>query len=193
MAYSYELTDEEKQELLRIARATLMEFTERGLIPPGKPHRKSLVEEAAVFVTLRVNGELRGCVGTDQENRPIYRAVQEMAVAAASRDSRFEPITEDELDDLTIEISVLGARTQIQSTDEITIGTHGLTIEHGDKAGLLLPQVAVEGGWSAEAFVQNLCKKAGLPGDAWRDSASCLSQFTAQVFDEITYRPPKTR
>lgn len=185
MPYDHELTDDERAELLRIARATLREYLRSGAIPPGKPHRASLVSPAAVFVTLRDQGHgLRGCIGTQVEDRPLYRAVQEMAVAAASRDPRFAPVTADELDELVIEISVLSNQQPCPGPEAVTIGTHGLTIAAGGRRGLLLPQVASEAGWDAATFLSQVCAKAGLPADAWTQPDAQLETFTAQVFGE---------
>lgn len=191
MSYDHELNDDEKRELLRIARATLREFLRSGRIPPGKPHRASLVAEAGVFVTLHHRGELRGCIGHVEETKPIYKIIQEMAVAAASRDPRFAPLAVDELDDCDIEISVLGSHARVAGPDEVVIGTHGLVIDAAGRRGLLLPQVAVEHGWDAAGFLEHLCRKADLPGDAWRDPAARIERFTAQVFSDQTHPPAR--
>ena len=187
MAYAHKLTDDEKRELLRIARATLREFVRAGRIPPGKPHRESLVAEAAAFVTLHHGDALRGCIGTQHESKPLYKTIQEMAVAAASRDPRFSPVSKAELPDVTIEVSVLGDRGSIADPTEVTIGEHGLAIDYQGRRGLLLPQVATENNWDAETFLAHLCRKAGLPADSWRDSDSKIESFTAQVFNEETH------
>jgi AmmeMemoRadiSam system protein A len=190
MAYAFVLDADEQRELLRIARTTVKEYLVSGRMPPGAPHKKSLVAPAAVFVTLHAGEALRGCIGTTIESQPIYKAVQEMAVAAASRDPRFRAVRIDELDHLTFEISVLSERTPIQGAADIEIGKHGLqvTAEDGDRPrrGLLLPRVAVEQGWDAEAFLARTCEKAGLPAAWWRGHESSFERFTAQVFDERT-------
>jgi AmmeMemoRadiSam system protein A len=190
MPYRHTLTDEEKRELLRIARATLREYTRTGRIPPGRPHRSSLLAEAGAFVTLRVGGNLRGCIGTQAEDSPLYRTVQEMAVAAASRDPRFSPVTSEEVEDLTIEVSVLGGRERIDTAEQIEIGVHGIAVAHDGRRGLLLPQVASENEWDSETFLARACVKAGLPADHWRNPATEVERFTAQVFDETSHPPP---
>jgi AmmeMemoRadiSam system protein A len=189
MSYDHELTDDEKRELLRIARATLREHSRTGRIPPGKPHRASLTDEAAVFVTLHRGHALRGCIGTLHETKPLYKAVQEMAIAAATRDTRFGAVTEEEVPALTIEISVLGGHRRIASPDDIEIGRHGLVLSAGGHRGLLLPQVAVEHGWDAGTFLDKVCEKAGLAPGAWRSPDAELETFTAQVFDERSHPP----
>lgn len=191
MAYDHSLSDDEKRELLRIARATLREFLSSGRIPPGKPHKESLLQPAGAFVTLHRGEELRGCIGTTHESTPLYKTIQEMAVAAATRDPRFSPVAHDELGELTIELSVLGHQQAVTGVAEIQVGTHGLTIEADGKRGLLLPQVASEHGWDAATFVSHVCAKAGLPADAWQWPGARLETFTAQVFDEDTHARPR--
>lgn len=190
MPYDFVLDEHEKRELLRIARATLKEFLVSGRTPPGAPHRRSLTEPAGVFVTLRRGDELRGCIGSFGETQPLYKAVQEMAVSAATRDPRFEPVTIEELKSLTIEISVLGMRRTITGVDDISVGKHGLIVSTAQRRGLLLPQVAREHEWDARTFLERTCEKAGLPRDAHTRDDVELQVFEAQVFDEITVPPP---
>lgn len=187
MPYSYVLTDDEKRELLRIARATLREYFHTGRIPPGKPHRDSLTAEAGAFVSLHRAGELRGCIGTVQESTALFRTIQEMTIAAASRDPRFEPVEEDEIDDIEIEISVLGAQTPLQSPGNIELGVHGVSVELQGKRGLLLPQVAVKNGWDGETFLAEVCRKAGLDAEAWKQDTALVHVFPAQVFNDTTH------
>jgi hypothetical protein len=189
MSYDHVLTDDEKRELLRIARATLREYLRTGFIPPGKPHRATLVADASVFVTLHKGEELRGCIGNLHETTPLYKAIQDMAVAAATRDARFEPVREEELNELSIEVSVLSSRRRIAGPDEIRVGEHGLCLTKGFHRGLLLPQVAVEQGWDAATFLARVCAKAGVGDDAWRDPAATLEVFSAQVFNEKELPP----
>ena len=191
MSYSHQLADDEKRELLRIARATLREHSFSGRIPPGKPHRESLLAPAAVFVTLHLADQLRGCIGTIDEEKPLYRAVQEMAVAAATRDPRFAPVPADEVDDLEIEISVLGTSRRIRGPAELVIGKDGCRVDVQGQRGLLLPQVAREAGWDAATFLVRTCRKAGLPDDAWKASDAQVVAFGAQVFSDKTHPPVK--
>ena len=190
MSYEFRLGPDEKREILRIARATAVEFLRSGQIPPGKPHRRSLLAEAGAFVTLRVkSGELRGCIGTQSEDSPLYRTVQDMAIAAATRDPRFPAVKLEELEHIVIEVSVLGERASIREAGEVEIGVHGLTIACRGQRGLLLPQVASEGSWTAEEFLRKVCSKAQLPEDAWQQVEATVERFTAQVFDELQYPP----
>jgi AmmeMemoRadiSam system protein A len=184
VSYPHVLAVDEQRELLRIARATLREHARSGKLPPGKPHRDTLLAPAAVFVTLHRDADLRGCIGTTTADRPIYRAVQEMAVAAATRDPRFPPVTADEIALIEIEISVLGALRAVHGPEEVVIGRDGVVVDGRGHRGLLLPHVAVESGWDAKAFVERTCQKAGLPRDAWREGDLTISVFPTQVFSE---------
>ena len=184
MSYHHFLDEGEQRELLRIARSTLTEHLDTGLIPPGKPHKQPLLDPAGAFVTLKTAGDdLRGCIGTFAAHRPLYETVQEMAIAAATSDPRFPPVTLEELDGLVVEISVLSGLEPIRPED-VVVGTHGLAISRGLDRGVLLPQVPVEWGWDRETFVEQVCLKAGLPRNAYKDPNALLEAFTAQVFSE---------
>ena len=189
MSYSHQLTDDEKRELLRIARTAVREWNYTHRLPPGKPHKESLLMLGGAFVSLHRGSALRGCIGTIEAAKPIYKTVQEMAVAAATRDPRFGPVTDAEVEKLTFEVSVLSDFAPIKGPDEITIGTHGLVIDLGENRGLLLPQEAPAQGWTAEEFLANVCRKANLDDDAWQVSAATLQRFSAQVFDEVAFPP----
>ena len=185
LPYEHELVPQEKRELLRIARTTLREWLSTGSIPPGVPHRATLVAPAGAFVSLHKGSELRGCIGTFAETTPLYRAVQEMAVSAASRDPRFEPLAAEELTEIDIEISVLSGLVHLDRPPEgIEIGRHGLHITRGFLRGVLLPQVAISSSWTAEEFLCQTCRKAGLEPRAWAEPEVLVEIFSAQVFAE---------
>jgi AmmeMemoRadiSam system protein A len=177
------LDDNDKRELLRIARATLREYLTTGFMPPGAPHRQSLLEPRGAFVTIHTGGELRGCIGRVDADTPLYLAVEQLAVAAATRDPRFDPLRAEELKDTRIEISVL---SPVHSTkpEDVEIGKHGLVITRGVRRGLLLPQVAVEHELDRERFLDETCGKAGLPPGAWKEPGTIVQSFTADVFRE---------
>jgi AmmeMemoRadiSam system protein A len=177
------LDDNDKTELLRIARATLREYLTTGFMPPGAPHRQSLLEPRGAFVTLHVDGELRGCIGRVDADTPLYLAVEQLAVAAATRDPRFEALRAEELALTHIEISVLSPVVSGRPED-VEIGKHGLVITRGVRRGLLLPQVAVEHHLDRERFLDETCGKAGLPPGAWKEPGTILQLFTADVFGE---------
>ena len=142
----------------------------------------ALEEPRGVFATLHLEGELRGCVGYVAAIRPLWQAVAETARAAAFEDSRFWPVTAMEAPALKISLSVLSPLFPIEAA-QVEIGRHGLVISEGLRRGLLLPQVPVEHGWDRETFLEETCRKAGLPKDAWRRSAT-IEAFEAEVFED---------
>jgi AmmeMemoRadiSam system protein A len=147
--------------------------------------RVELERLRGAFVTLirRRDGELRGCVGVPEPLYRLDRAVAEAAVAAAVRDRRFDPVAASELDGLRLHVSVLGELRPI-AADAIEIGVHGLVIRCNGRSGLLLPQVAAERGWDRERFLDETCRKAGLPAGTWRAPGCQILAFTATVFGE---------
>ena len=190
MAYDHVLLDDEKRELLRIARATLKEYFASGRVPPGAPHRASMTAPAAVFVALfDKDGGSRGSLGQTSESMPLYKAIQEMAIAAASRDPRVTPVKAEELKELVIEISVLGARRPVRTPAELDLTRDGVSIAAGGKRAQLFPKATAEGGWSGEQLLQKVCEKAGLASDAWRGADAVIEAFVTQTFDEKHYPP----
>jgi uncharacterized protein len=177
------LDENDKRELLRIARATLREYLTTGFMPPGAPHRRSLLEPRGAFVTIHTGGELRGCIGRVDADTPLYLAIEQLAVSAATRDPRFEPLRAEELAETRVEISVLSPLREGKA-EEVQIGKHGLVITKGVRRGLLLPQVAVEHKLDREQFLDETCAKAGLPPGAWKEPGTTLEVFTADVFRE---------
>jgi len=170
------LSDADKGALLDLARETVA-ATARGERPPEPRNPNGpLREKGAVFITLRVAGELRGCIGHVEAIMPLWESVRDMAQAAAERDSRFPPLGVEELPGLEIEISVLSPMVPIRP-DEIRVGVHGLYVKQRDRSGLLLPQVAVEWGWDAPEFLRRTFEKAGLPPGA---AGARLFAFTVE-------------
>jgi AmmeMemoRadiSam system protein B/AmmeMemoRadiSam system protein A len=178
-----DLTETRREELLKLARAAIAEYLKTGNIPDYETDDPALTRRAGAFVTLRKGDELRGCIGRLWADKPLYRRVQEMAVAAATSDPRFPPLTAEELDNLNIEVSVLSPLHRVTDIRQIEVGTHGLVIVKAGRQGVLLPQVPVEEGWDREEFLGNLCLKAGLTLDCWTDQPT-LYAFTALVFGE---------
>lgn len=177
---------EDRRQLLAIARDAIVAHVcgrERSVTELAG----AAARPGAAFVSLHLAGDLRGCIGRIEPDDLIGRVVARCAVAAASADPRFPPVTRPEIDRLTIELSLLGRLESIGGPDEVTVGQHGLLVERGWHRGLLLPQVATEQGWSAEAFLMHTCRKAGLPLDAWRTDAT-LWRFEAEVFGEPSAR-----
>jgi AmmeMemoRadiSam system protein A len=177
------LTADEERTCLKLARQALEHYFETGrhLRSPVKPG--TLKEKRGAFVTLTVGGELRGCIGYPLPVKPLDETIIEMAVAAATQDTRFEPLSPDELKKLKIEISVLGLPEPVGDPTEVQVGCHGIIVSKGFSKGLLLPQVPVEHGWDRETYLCHGCLKAGLPPEEWKKGAK-LEVFTAQVFSE---------
>jgi AmmeMemoRadiSam system protein A len=178
------LTDLERSRLLEIARTSIYGFLREGRAPAVVASEPALQQKAGCFVTLHAGPELRGCIGTFRQDLPLCESVRDMAVAAATEDPRFAPVSADELPRLTIEISVLAPRRRISEISEIELGRHGLWVERGVRRGVLLPQVATEYQWDVETFLGQTCHKAGLPDHAWRDTATSVEIFEAEVFGE---------
>jgi AmmeMemoRadiSam system protein A len=179
-----ELNAHEKQVLLDIARQAINRgvLTGEEYIEPRE--EKALNQRNGCFVTIRQNGKLRGCIGNFQSELPLFREVSRMALASATRDPRFYPMKEADLDSFRIEISVLSPLRKVDSTEEIEVGTHGIYIEKGFYRGVLLPQVATEHGWDRATFLRQTCVKAGLPTNAWEAEDAEIYVFSAQVFGE---------
>lgn len=176
-----EFTPDERALLLRLAHdAILSALDEREL--PLDPPTAHLAQSRGVFTSLYLHGELRGCVGYVLPVSSVYRAVAETARAAAFEDTRFYPVTEEEAPLLSIELSILSPPQPIH-TDAVEVGRHGLLISQGGRRGLLLPQVPVEHQWDRITFLEQTCRKAGLPIDAWKKGA-VIEAFTAEVFGE---------
>ena len=177
------LKEEERRLLHHIARKAIEDvITQKHRSEPEPKIPPSLMEKRGAFVTLKKHGQLRGCIGHIKGIKPLYKTVGEMAVAAAFNDPRFNPVTEAELSDLEIEISVLTPLRRIKDVEEIEVGKHGILIEKGFYSGLLLPQVATEYGWDRKTFLEHTCLKAGLPTDAWKDKDTMIYIFSAEVF-----------
>ena len=177
------LTRKEQQQLLALARKTIIEYVKNGHTEEISVEDDGLADTAGCFVTIKMHENLRGCIGCFTSEKPLWQTVQEFAIAAASRDPRFYPLHPEELDDITIEISVLSSLTKTESIDEIQVGTHGLYIEKNMYRGVLLPQVATEYGWDKTTFLGQTCLKAGLELGAWKSGAD-IYIFSAQIFAE---------
>jgi AmmeMemoRadiSam system protein A len=176
-----EFSPEERTLLLQLAHDSILSALENhevSLDPPS-PH---LAEPRGAFTSLYLNGELRGCVGYVLPVSSVYRAVIDTARAAAFEDARFYPVTIDEARQLKIELSVLSPPAPI-SAEEVEVGRHGLLISMVGQRGLLLPQVPAERNWDRITFLEQTCRKAGLPPDAWQRGA-VIEAFTAEVFGE---------
>lgn len=180
----FKISEKNQKELLKLARQSIENYLKNQNRTEIKTNDKELLTPAAVFVTLTINHNLRGCIGTTVAQYPLYKAVGEFAIAAAVEDPRFSPLTLDELKNAKIEISVLSPMQKIKSPDEITPNVSGVLVKRGYRSGLFLPQV-----WEQlpdkEQFMCTLCmEKAGLEADAWKKPDVDLCTFTVFAFQE---------
>ena len=180
------LNHSQKKRLLDIAKQTIHEYVKTGKILEFNESDPRLLETEGAFVTIHRNHKLRGCIGNVIVHEPLYITVRNVAISAATEDPRFPKVTQEELIDISIEISVLSKPKKVANPQEVEVGKHGVIIRQGrDRAGLFLPQVATEWNWDREQFLSNLCShKLGLSADCWKDSNSQIEVFTAEVFSE---------
>ena len=185
MEVPFTLNEQEQKQLLALARQSV----ERAV----RDHRRNdvsatgemaLDQERGAFVTLTIGGELRGCIGYIMPVVPLYSAVNVVAANAAVQDPRFMPVSEQELSKLEYEISVLSPLVRVLDVNQIVVGKHGLIMKNKDREGLLLPQVPVEQHWDRTTFLEQTCRKAGMPRDCWKDEDTDIFRFTAFVFNE---------
>ena len=179
----FTLSEEGQHYLLTLSRQTIREFLESHHRLTAHSPPEEVLPKRGAFVTLRKATRLRGCIGYVAPLYPLYRAVMECSIAAATQDPRFTPMILEELSETEIEISVLSPVETVKDLEDIQVGTHGLAISQKGRRGLLLPQVPVEYGWSRERFLEETCRKAGLSANAWQQGAT-IERFTAFVFAE---------
>ena len=176
------LSPAERLAMLALVRETLEQFLKTETFPPFQPSSDGLRQKRGVFVTLRRGEVLRGCMGSLVGTRPLYLELERVAVTAATQDPRFPPVRAEELPGLHVEITALGPLEPVADVSTIEIGIHGLFIVKDGQQGALLPQVASDRGWDRDEFLVQVCRKAGLPPDAWPTAE--LYRFTAEVFEE---------
>ncbi len=177
-------TPEEKRELLAIARRAIGDALHGRSSVVQIPPEGNLSRPGGAFVTIRIDGNLRGCIGYIQSPVPLAEVVAEVAEKAALEDPRFPPLTLLEYEQTRIEISVLSPLRRISDISEVVVGNHGLLLELRHARGLLLPQVAEEYGWDRETFLDNTARKAGLSRHAWKDPEAIIYIFTAEIIQE---------
>lgn len=185
------LPDTERKTLLALARETIRRYLATETVPLVRNVSPRLLSPQGAFVTLKTRGELRGCMGHIPPEYPLARAVGAVSMQAAFNDPRFPPLTEGELRALNIEISVLTPMKQVARAEDIVIGRDGVVIRKNGRSAVFLPQVAVEQKWGRAELLNNLCLKAGLPADGWKQ-ATQFFVFQAVVFDESQLNRPAT-
>ena len=193
MAEDSKLSDSDGAVLVKTARKAVTEFLSNGNKIKLEPEfEKKFSFNSGVFVTLNKTGELRGCIGFPMPVKKLSRAIVDMAIAAATEDPRFSPVTIKELGDIVFEVTVLTQPIEIDVSDpveylsKIKVGRDGLIISHSFKSGLLLPQVPGEYGWNEEKFLQHTCLKADLAKDFWKSGEAKIEKFEGIVFKEET-------
>lgn len=181
--FHFMLSDEEKTYLKDLVRQSIRAKLEGDeSAAPAEPESHKLRKEFGAFVTLKIDGQLRGCIGNVQGGGEIFQTIWDMARAAAFSDPRFPPLSAEEFDKVDIEISILSPLNYCRSPEQIEVGRHGLIIQRNQSTGLLLPQVAVEQGWDKYQFLANTCRKAGLPEDCWNKVGTNILWFEAEIF-----------
>lgn len=180
---------DDKQVLLNLARESIRSAVTNETISIQKEIPEIFKQERAVFVTLNIGDRLRGCIGQMIARESLWSAVQNMAVSAALHDPRFQPVSIDELDDITIEISILSPLQKIDDYKEIELGVDGVLIRNGYNSGVYLPQVAEETGWDLDTFLGSLCgHKAGLNWTAYKNPETDIFTFQVDKFSENDYK-----
>ncbi len=185
------LTLQEKKTLLEIARKTLISAVKYNTGPEIDDEElkkfERLQKRSGTFVTLKSKDQLRGCIGNIFPNQEVYKAIARNTISSAFYDRRFMPVTEHELNNIEIEISVLSDIMPIKGHDEYDVTKHGIIIRKGDASAVFLPQVATEQQWDKEETLNHLCRKAGLPQNGWKENGMQFSVFTAEVFRETDF------
>jgi hypothetical protein len=189
---NYDLTDEDGTLLVQTARKIVVEYiTNHHKLNLDEKIRSKFSFDAGLFVTLNISSKLRGCIGFPAPTK-LSHALVDAAIAAATEDPRFSPVTENELNKITFEITVLTPPVEIKVDDpselvsHIKVGRDGLIVRQGLYSGLLLPQVPVEYGWTEEQFLNFTCEKAGLLKDCWKNKETRIFSFEGIVFQEKT-------
>jgi hypothetical protein len=182
-------TRDEGKELVNLARKNIEMYLSSGKKIELKKVEEKYKEKRGVFVTLKKNEELRGCIGYSQPVLPLIDALLTVSISAAVSDPRFPPVRSEEMTDISVEITILTPPILLTAEPEeypnmITVGRDGLIVEKGSFSGLLLPQVPLEWNWNEKEFLAHTCRKAGLSMDAWRDKDTKISTFQGQIFSE---------
>ena len=179
-----QISPQGRKMLLAAARGTIKDVVDGGQPQARDAGDEGLLMNCGAFVTLHKRGSLRGCIGNFAGEGPLVFTIQQMAIAAATQDPRFSPVSPEEMGDIDIEISVLSPLEEIEDPANVEVGKHGVYIISPRGRGVLLPQVATEQGWDRETFLDHTCLKAGLQPGCWRDPDVTILVFTAEIFGE---------
>tara|TARA_Y100000590_G_scaffold117906_1_gene134931 strand:- start:717 stop:1325 length:609 start_codon:yes stop_codon:yes gene_type:complete len=185
------ISDEDGKTLVKMARTVVTEYLTNNIKILNEDFKEKFSFSAGVFVTINDKSGLRGCIGFPLAVKKLSNALTDAAISASTEDPRFPSITQNELNDLVFEVTVLSDTKEISADSpdeiiqEIKIGRDGLIIENEFQSGLLLPQVPVEYNWNIEDFLKHTCHKAGLPSDSWKDKTTKISKFQGVIFREL--------
>ncbi len=185
-----QISDSDGIELVKMARNTVTKFIKTNEKNFNSDFNSKFNFTSGVFVTLTKQDDLRGCIGYPVPERKLCEGLVDASISAATRDPRFPPVTEEELDKITFEVTVLSPPKEIKVNEyseylsQIKVGIDGLIVENGFTSGLLLPQVPTEYGWNEKEFLEYTCQKAGLSKDAWKDKSTKISKFQGIIFKE---------
>ncbi|HUC53055.1 MAG TPA: AmmeMemoRadiSam system protein A [Candidatus Cybelea sp.] len=180
------LSEADRCAALQLARSAVAQAVAHRKLPDVFPQEGVFAERRGVFVTLHVRNRLQGCIGVIEAKEPLGEAIVRCAASAALEDPRFAPVTTEQLSELSIEISLLSPIEPI-APESIELGRHGLFVRLHAQRGLLLPQVAIEHRLTREQFLEETCRKAGLPREAWRDPEALLFGFTCEILSENSH------
>lgn len=190
MRESNQISKIEGNELVKMARKAVTEFLKNNSKIDDHEFNSKFDFDSGVFVTISKQNSLRGCIGYPIPVKKLSNGLIDAAIAAATEDPRFTPVTIDELDQIVFEVTILTPPIEINVNDPneylsiIKIGRDGLIVEKGFSSGLLLPQVPTEYGWNVKEFLEYTCEKAGLEKDAWKDMTTKISRFEGVIFKE---------
>ena len=187
-----EFSDSDGEELIKMARNAVTEFLRNDSKIDDETFDSKFGFSSGVFVTLNKQDALRGCIGYPLPVKKLSEGLVDAAISAATRDTRFSPVTADELDKIVFEVTVLTPPIEIKVKQpseyltEIKVGRDGLIVENAFTSGLLLPQVPIEYNWNVEEFLEHTCQKAGLEKNAWKEMTTKISKFEGVIFKEET-------
>ena len=189
---NFQFSDSDGIQLVKMARKVVTKFLKNNLKILDSEFNSKFNFSAGVFVTINKEEDLRGCIGYPTPVKKLSEGLVDAAISAATMDPRFPPVTSDELDKITFEVTLLTPPVEIKVREyseylsEIKVGRDGLIVENGFSSGLLLPQVPIEYGWNEKEFLEYTCQKAGLNRDAWKEKSTVVSKFKGVIFKEKT-------
>ena len=184
------ISDDDGTILVKMARTVVTKYLTNNTKILDHDFKEKFSFNAGVFVTINDKSGLRGCIGFPFAIKKLSDALTDAAISASTEDPRFPSITQNELNNLVFEVTVLSDAEEISTSSpeeiiqEVKIGRDGLMIEKDSQSGLLLPQVPVEYNWDVVDFLNHTCHKAGLPNGSWKDKDTKISKFQGIIFRE---------